>query len=136
MDEFYIPPKKHGYVRMPRPLTSREQAWLAVREHIVQSGGSYYCYWCRFSSVDENGDVQCSAASCPTDRTVESLSDGETFMRLVLEDIRAGEEHDKPCSHVPRKFGCPYQTDENGDWPCYWCEHKELLIRIDEAMGV
>ena len=133
MDEFYTPGKKHTYVKVPRPLTENERFWSEERTR--EWWKDRYCQYCEYRVDIEGGGMDCFADDCPTCASVEALNDGLRFMQLVLEDICAGEEHDKPCSHVPRNLSCPYKSDEHGEKPCYWCDHKERLIRIDELMS-
>lgn len=137
MHEMYAPGKKSSYVRKPCPLTKSELEWLKTRELRTQYGGDYYCYWCEWLRETPDGAIDCICDednNCPICTSVEALEDGMEFMGRVLYDIMEGDEHDKPCSHLPKNLSCPYQSDQYGDKPCYWCDHKERLLRIEESL--
>lgn len=136
MADFYEPGKRHGYKKQPHPLTLNEISWLILRDKDEMSFGGYYCIHCtNFTDYTEHyGSCCTNEAPCPVSENVESLQDGMEFMRRVLKDITDGDEHDLPCSHLPKNLSCPYQTDEDGDKPCDWCNHKERLIRIEAEM--
>lgn len=135
MIDFYEPGKMLSYEKKRRPLTEKERQWTMDR--VREWWKDRYCRHCEHGSHYADGIYTCTTSeddNCPTCASVEALNDGLRFMQLVLEDICAGDEHDLPCSHVPKNLGCPYRSDEYGEKPCDWCNHKERLIRIEEIM--
>ena len=102
-------------------LDGKTLEWLEARKKRLKETGMFAPYF-----VDKVGLHWFDYS------LIEDWKDCAEFEARLNKHLLAGEEIDKPCSHMPMYLACPYTDEWNS--PCEWCTLKELRLLVEAEM--